>query len=445
LKSLKSVINVTVVALAAMTISGCSVMKSGAESAAEVPSLENQANRIVMGMGIIRTNTLIANMPISADALWPDELNDDLVFEDNKQIISDALKDDPYVATHEYTDLYQKSQLGGIAFLPAPKIGNLTYSVLNRAVILYGPDEENWPTFFDIETDLSTFHKFKDGKVKQVEATSSNVYPNVTDALITLMPTNYQKDLHESRIEMSDALFEVAELKAQKGKYETLIATNNKPVADEYGTIPDVLSWEEILELKQQVLELETSISQKELIADEKETIYMTLLEEATKVLESDIELDDEQVALANNILLVSSAIKTGALEAGAAFALSTSILAATNIVEDFPKEMVTLAFSRIYIPRDKAGLFDRRLKRLAKNALYSVPAIAIGTYYALKQAYLAEQYEGIAEIIVEAGKLQKEAERDRLIDEEDARNAAQAEQGANEDIEAVKENSQDT
>lgn len=420
MKTSKNVVNSVLVSILALIMSGCSTMKSGAESLAEVPSLENQANRIVVGMGLVRTNTVIANMPISADATWPDELNDDHVFEDNKQIISDALENDPYVATHEYTDLYQKTKLSGFVFMKAPRIGALTYSALNRAVILYGPDKENWPTFFDIETDLSTFHKFSDGKLKQVEATSSNVYPTITDALISLMPTNYQKDLQSSREEMVSSFMEVAALKSEKGKYETQIEMNDKATATEF------LDGQAIIDLKQRILEIETSISEKELIADEKETIYTSLLDEATKVLESDIELDKEQVALAKNILLASSAIKKGALEAGGAFALSTTILATTKIVEDFPKELTTLAVARMYIPNTKTDLFDKRLTRLAKNALYAIPAIAIGTYYAIKQSFLAGRYESIAEIIVEADKLQQEEERDRLIDEENARNKAQ-------------------
>jgi len=414
MKMYKNVIYNLALACAMMVMGGCSVMKSGTEGFAEVPSLENQANRIVVGMSMVRTNTIIANMPISADALWPDALNDEAVFEANKEIIVKALQDDAYVATHEYTDLYQKSQLGGIIFLPAPKVSNLTYTALNRAVILYGPDEKNWPTFFDIETDLSTFHTFKDGELKQVESIHSNVYASINEALISLMPTNYQKELQEARVEMVDTFFEVAEMKAEKARYETEIKTNSSsPSVDENGVIAEVLSGEEIFELRQKVLSLDTNIEQKQLEADEKESIYITLLEAATQALESDIELDKEQVALAENILLASSAIKQGALEAGAAFALSATMLSTTKILEDFPKEMTTLAFARIYIPREKADLFDERLKRLAKNALYALPAIAIGSYYAIKQAYLAEQYEDIAEIIVEASELEEDSDED--------------------------------
>jgi len=434
----KNAVNIMGVMIVTIMMSGCSAMKSSAESAMEVPSLENQANRIVVGMGMVRTNSVIGNMPISADATWPEELNDDLVFEDNKQIISDALDDDPYVATHEYTDLYQKTQLGGFTFLSAPRIGNLTYSALNRAIILYGPKEENWPTFFDIATDLSTFHKFKDGTLKQVEATNSNTYKNLDAALISLMPINYQKDLEESRLEMLDAFFAVAELKSLKGTYETQIETNENPIEDENGSLPEVLSEEEILDLRQKTLELDTTISEKEIEADEKEKIHTSLLEEATEVLKNDIDISEEQVALAKNIILASAAIKKGALEAGSAFAVTTTILATTDIVQDFQKELETLAIAKIHIPSDLQDTYDQRIVRLGKNGLYSLPAIAIGTYYAIKQAYLAEQYETIAEIIVEADALEKEMQRNKLIDEENARNKLAKEK--NQDTEGSEE-----
>lgn len=411
----KSFINAILVVMVSIVMSGCSMLQSGAESLAEPPTLENQANRIVVGMGLIRTNTVIANMPISADATWPEELNDEATLAKNMQIISDALEDDPYVATHQYTDLWQKSQLGGYAFLNNPKIGSLTYNALNRAVVLYGEDEANWPTFFDIETDLATFHKFKDGKVKEVEATTCDVYPNISDAIIALMPVNYQKDLHGSKEEMIKAFFEVADVKAQIGKNETRIDTNDEPVEDENGNVQAILSEQEILDLKQENLSLETTLSELEIVADEKELIYTTLLDEATKALESDIQLNEGQVKLAKNIVLASGAIKQGALDAGGAFALTTGILASTNIVQDFPKELVTLAAGRGSIPSDKLDLYDQRVARITKNALYSIPAIAIGTYYAFKQAFLAERYETIAEIIVEADALQREADQAEL------------------------------
>lgn len=413
----KGLINMILAVAAIFIMGGCSVMKSGAETLVEVPSLENQANRIIVAMGIIRTNTVISDMPISADASWPQELNDELVFEDNKQIISDALEDDPYVATHEYTDLFQKTQLNGFVLFGAPHIGALSYSALNRVVVLYGPNEDNWPTFFDVETDLSKFHTFQDGKVKQVEASSSNVYSNVNEALISLMPTNFQKELQESHSQMSSAFFEVAALKALKAKKETQIQTNDNPIEDENGVFPNRLSYAEIFDIRQEILELETSISQKQAAADEQESIYTSLLDEAAEVLKSDIELDEEQVALANNIFEVSSAIKQGALEAGAAFALTTTILTGSKIVKHFPKELITLAVARGSIPNRKLKLYDKRIARLIKNALYAIPSIAIGSYYAVKQAFLAERYESIAEIIIETDTLRREEERDGLID----------------------------
>ncbi len=394
----KGFVNTFLAAAVSIVMNGCTLVQAGFESQAEVPSLENQANRVVIGMGLIRTNTTISNMPISADAVWPEELSDELLFEDNKEIITAALADDPYVATHVYTDKYQKKVLKGVEWLPAPRIDILTYHALNRAIILYGPEEENWPTFFDIETDLGNFHTFKDGRLKQVEAVSGNIYENIADAVISLMPTNFQKDLEEAEREMAEAFFEVAQSKAEKGEYETAIKDSSGQ--SRYG--------EDVFELKMKISILEREIVEREMIADEKEAIYFTLLDEAIEVLKNDIELDEEQVGLAENIILASEAVKKGALEAGAAFSLALTNISTKNILQNFKKELRSLAVAKMYVPWEKRKLYKRRVARIAANALYSLPAIAIGSYYAVKQAALAEKYERVAEIIVEAHVLEK-------------------------------------
>lgn len=398
LKIAKTFINAVLISTLTVLINGCTLVQAGFESQAEVPSLENQVNRIVIAMGLIRTNSVIENMPISADALWPDELSDPLVLEDNKEIIKRALADDPYVATHAYTDLYQKKMLKGITWLPVPHIDLLTYHALNRAIILYGPKEEDWPSFFEIETDLSHFHTFKDGNLKQVEAASADVYANLSDAIISLMPINFQKDLIQAEKEMRDAFFEVLQYKAEKARYEKDIRDQNS-------------GYENIYELKRQVLILEKKISEAEMRADEKEKIYFILLDEASEELKNDIRLDEEQVKLAENIILASEAIKRGATEAGLAFSLSLTNITVRKVMENFKEELKTLAIAKIYVPRDKQDLYNKRVVRISTSALSAIPAIGIGSYYAVKQAIVAEKYETVAEIIVEAKGLQKTQE----------------------------------
>ncbi len=425
MKISKSVINSVLVAAATLVMSGCSMV----QSVAEVPSLESQTNRIVVGMGLVRENTAIANMPLSADATWPEELTRDMT-DENRIIIDEALARDPYVATHMYTDAYQKAVLGGVAFLPVPKVNNITYTALNRAIALYGPDPVNWPTFFELSTDLSTFHEFQNGNLKRVEATTGNAYPNVTEAVISLMPTNFQKDLRNSKQEMIDGYKEVAQAKSEKAALENTL--EEQKGAGTEGSDIKVLSEEEKLDITNKIAALETEIAAKETAADEKETIYLTQLDEAMEALKSDIELDDEQVKLAKNIILVSAAIKDGAIEAGIGFTTSVGIIAGHPVIGNFTKELETLAVAKMYIPEPDQAIYDKRIARVGKNAIYALPALAIGSYYAIKQAVLAEKYETVAEIVVEADELRK-AEAAAL---KEAEEAAAAEKVASETTE---------
>lgn len=416
MKISKNLINSVLVIAATLTMSGCSMV----QSAAEVPSLEAQANRIVIGLGLVRENTVIANMPLSADAVWPEELTQAMT-EENKILIDAALAKDPYVATHHLTDAYQKEKLEANALtkaLPVPLINNMTYVTLNRAIVLYGQNTSAWPTFFDLNSEFSKFHEFQDGTLKEVKATSGNLYPNVTEAVISLMPTNLQKDLRDSKEAMVVSFKEVAKAKSDKGELETTLSSKD--------TEGKVLSESEIEEITSKIATLETEITGKEVNADEKETIYLTQLDEATEALKSDIELDEEQVKLAKNILFVSSAIKDGALEAGIGFSTSVGLIAALPVIQNFPKELESLATAKQYIPIEKQGLYDMRIVRIGNNAIYSLPALAIGTYYAIKQAVLAGKYETVAEIIVEADELRKEEEKARLEDEQKAKEEAE-------------------
>jgi hypothetical protein len=64
--------NVLAIGFIAFSMSGCSTMMEGIQSQMEVPTLEKQANRVAIGMTIVRENNIMAfKMPISADAKWP--------------------------------------------------------------------------------------------------------------------------------------------------------------------------------------------------------------------------------------------------------------------------------------------------------------------------------------------------------------------------------------
>ncbi|MCP5161683.1 MAG: hypothetical protein H7A00_08430 [Hahellaceae bacterium] len=381
---------------------GCASIMDAGLSQAEVPTLENNLNRTVIGLGLVRAMNTMASMPISADATWPKQLSESITTE-NRQRIDQFLERDPFVATHDYTVQVQEQQLGGYAFA-TPKTSPILYHAMNKVNILYGDDVSHWPDFFALDSDFSSYGKFKDGQPKQVEALTGNVYENIGVAVISLMPVNYQKDLDEYRRELNSALEDVGQLKAREGELKTYLETKK----DNVGNPLDDAS---LAELSSEKAALEVQISEHERLAEEKQTIYLSQLDEAVEVLKADIRLDDEQILLAKNIALATDAIGTGAYEAGTAFTIALTNIGLKGCLQNFDKELQSLAIGKVLVPGDKQDLYNRRLERLTNNAIYVLPAIGIGSYYAIKQSLLAGKYESVAEVVLEADESRKALE----------------------------------
>lgn len=411
--SFRPALYVALGASVAVLVSGCNtraLVGGGGDaigSQLEIPSMENQLNRVMVGMSTIRVNNAIANMPISADAQWPQTLTEDLDSE-NKKKLERILEKDPYVATHEVTDMIQQDRLGGFAWA-TPKISTITYNAANKVRIIYGENDKNWPTMFDLSSDFETYDQFLDGKPKTIEAISGNVHENYSAAVIALMPVNYQKELETLRDEMQQSIQEVALAEAEKGKLDTQLESG-KDAADQ------PLSEADRQSLNMRIETLDVELEQKKSVADEKETIYLTKLDEAVEVLKGDINLDENNIKLAKNIALVSGEIKAGALEAGLAFGVALTNLTIKGSIQNFPEEQATLVVGKALVPADKQTLYNERMERLAKNFVYALPAVGMGSYYAVKQSLLAGKYETVAETILDA---------------DEARKAAQAEQDA--------------
>lgn len=403
--------------IATITLTGClnkgSLIDAGA-SQLEIPSVENQLNRVMVGMSTIRINNAIANMALSSDAQWPAMLDADMSDGERKTVES-LLSRDPYVATHTLTDPLQEQHLGGFAWA-TPRISEITVNAANKVRILYGENQDHWPELFDISGDFSTFHQFVEGKPKAIEALSGNIYENYSAAVIALMPVNYQKDLEELHVEMTRAYEEVALAEAEKGKYENLLESG----LDENG---QSLSDSRREELKMLIETADVDVDAKKSTADERETIYLTKLDEAVEVLKSDINLDENNVNLAKNIALVSGAIKSGAMEAGTAFGVALTNLTIKGSLQNFPKEEASLIAGKVLVPANKQELIDKRIARLTTNMIYALPAVGIGSYYAVKQAFMAGKYESIAETILDADQAKKELQQEQLAKRQAAAN----------------------
>ena len=420
--------NGILVSAIAFTMSGCSTMMEGVQSQMEVPTLEKQANRVAIGMTIVRENNIMAfKMPISSDAQWPALMAADISEEDDKFII-DALMEEPYFATIQYTDALQREMLGSSAsmnmlgdyanFASAvldQKVKPLTKRAVQKIIILYGRDQNNWPNIFNFDNSLVNFLDFKDGNLKEIEALSGDVHGTIGEAIISLTPTNMQKDLSVAREEMLDGFGEVASLKSELGEFQGKLKADEvdeKKKEDDEKFEYTPLTSEEKLEIEKEMSVLETKVSEAESVADEKEAIYFELLDQAVVALESDINIDDKNyVKLAKNLNIVSNEIQTGATEAYTSFGLAATNIASSDILLNLATELESLALCKATIPASLDAKFNERVLRLGKNAMYLLPNILVGTYYAHKQSALAQKYEDVTNIILLAHEAKMEQE----------------------------------
>lgn len=428
MKMNRLVINATLTATALFTMSGCSALQEGFASQMEVPTLENQANRVAVGMTIVRENNIMAfKLPISADAKWPAMVSAEITPQD-KQFMTNILMDDAYFSTVHYTKAVQRKMLGsGAAMSALGSYGNLAAQVLDQTVSpltyraikkidifyknpnlkaksAYGSDaryyqavRQNWPNVYEYDTSLDSFLDFKSGKMQEIDSPTGDVFDTIGAGVISLAPTSLQKDLEEARISMLEGYENVAEIASQKGQLETDMKS-------------DKIGQAEKMSKSEEIGKIDVQLDEAKSLADEKEVIYFNLLDQAVVALESDLNLGEENyVNLAKNINIVSNEIQSSSTEAYTAFALALANIVSSNILGKFPKELESLAVAKAHVPANLQNKYNVRMKRLAANALYLLPNAIMGSYYAHKQSVLAEKYENITNTIVIAAETQAE------------------------------------
>lgn len=420
-----NLLHVSIAATIVAGISGCSVLKETLASQAEVPTLEKQVNRVAIGMDIVRVNHVMANkIKISGDTTWPKLIATDLNTTQEKALAA-ILKQDPYYATIRHTEPIQRKILGGsalanqlngavgfdlgaLAGAVADPISPLAYRAAQKAQVLYGDDPKQWPDLFSFDGGLKDFLEFKSGTLKMVEAGQSDAYETLSEALIALTPTNFQKDLTLAKSDLDKAQAAAAELEGQKSSLEgELKKTPTNEVS-----------------LNAQIDALKPKIKQANTTADEKEKIYFTMLDSAVTAMKADIKLTDAQVSLARNVNTAAKEIETGATEAYGAFGVAVANIAMQPILQHFDNELRSLQAVSRHFPQFSSQI-NTRIERLTKNAIYFLPNMGMGTYYAHKQSSLASKYEDITAVIVDAADAKEKAEKKAA--EEAAKEAKQA------------------
>ncbi len=410
--SISKVFFAFLIALGSFFTSGCSVLQETMASQFEVPTLEIQANRVAIGMALVRENNILENkMPISSDAKWPALVAADLN-DTQKQLLSDLLMQDPYYATVHYSTLIQRKMLGSSALvnqfgnyghfaasLIDQSISPLAYEAFGKLMILYGKDPKNWPKVFNFSASLSNMLEFNTGKMIAIDSPGGDVYENLHKAVISLAPINLQKDLQDAQQESEDADDEVLSYKAEIGSIKTQIESKKRG---------DIQSLREKLALKEQELE------SRESVANEKRAIYFELLEQIPLALEDGVDISDESyVKLARNIHIVAKEIETSSTEAYGAFSIALTSIVTNNILAKLPQELYSLAIAKANVPPNLQSKYNERVLRIVKNSLVLLPNVFVGIYYANKQSEVAKKYEDITQKILEVYDVYKEQEEE--------------------------------
>lgn len=405
-----------------LLLSGCAgLTKSAGETALfalETPTLEAAANRGAIATSLLRVNHLVlTDLPISANASWPKQMAEKPT-EQHKFRVRQALAQDPWYATRGATGLYLLQNLGG--FIP-PDMSPLAYEAFKKIDAVYGEDYKNWPDIWTYSSGLKNFLSFADKyQPAQIEAIDGSYFPNIHSALISLMPVNFQKDLALAGIEYQTANANSSELKQLQEEIKTILEA--KPGTENY----QYLDAEQRKSLQEQQQVLAVQIKQAEELEDEKQQVYLTLLEQAAEQLKSEIDLDPSKTALAQNIYYALQSVKEGSTHAISLYTLATTSIVARGALENIHIEMQAMLAAPLIIP-SQADLIGKRIERLAHNAIYLLPAIGMGNYHAYKQNNLANKYLKVVEVIVDATKAQEktQAKSQAKLDKKSAKQLA--------------------
>lgn len=390
------------------TLTGCASVGETMIVALETPTVEAQANRVAVGSGILRVNHHVINyMPISADATWPAQMAAEMT-DQQRKVINKALENDPWFATRHYSDPFQLQQLGGYV---APGISPLTFVAYKKINVMYGDDPENWPNMLKYPSKLDQFLEFVDNDTKKpqrIEAVQATQYSNIFAAIVSIMPVSYQKDLETTNRDMQDAFDRVAMLKKDKADLSKRLEDDKATKKRGYSGDLTPLSATEVMQFNEYIAVLDAQIKTAEEDADQKQNINFQVLDSAVEALKSDINLSAENVLLAQNLKLALDEVKAGAAEATVLYTLATTSLMTRGGLQNFDKELATLAQSSFFVPVNQRHLMEQRVARLVENVVYLLPSIGMGTYYAYKQNALAGKYRSVVEVVLDADASQK-------------------------------------
>lgn len=392
--------------LSLQAASASGVMDGSSESISaliESPNVEQQINRVNVGIAFVRVNTVIlAEMPISGDSTWVDELTKPMTSDMYTKIKnSPAVKNDSYFATAPITN----ALLGRKALALSPLNARL-YLILNTIYKDTIPDIYGLPSFDNMATFTNFPAKNHGKKVEKIEVNAAKFekFPNVELATISLAPKKYQEKLMDAKNAYAKDKLLVAKTKGAIESAKAWLAE------DDNSNSPERPKYKKIVEIKNAELD-----KQEEALNTADET-YTKLMKEAALEIESFIPDDfmTREVPLAKKLQKLLDLVDNDAIGAESMFAAATAHLI-KNGVGTLGKELQALKTAQALttLVGNQKEFIDERLSRFSKGALMLLPNIAIGSYYASKQVSEAGRYQIIVDKVLEIAEAQEAADKE--------------------------------
>ena len=374
--------------LSLVALPGCAVLLEGGQAALETPNLERQLNRVNLGISIIRTNNdILHHMPISSDAEWVDQLLVDLNSSQRERITDRLLSSDPYYATVKLTDqIYANASDNNpraVLTLLLPPISPLGYSLAHRLDVLY----RQWPNVHFIPESLQDYSNFPDARLRPV----SGAALSVEDAIVALMPVNYQKDIQDAKLEYDRTRARLDAAKQQSALLEDKAKRNANSAAIEQAAAEE---------------------QEAQALFDASEEIYFALFDGAVAEIEAGVALG-ENAQLAYKIAGLLDLIIEGATETASLFSIALLKTPGSLLQVEQELRVFAIALSLGSVGRDKQTqkFLRQRMSLVGNNVRTVFPSIAMGSYFAWSQVRLANKYRKIVDTVIEAYEAQEQQE----------------------------------
>lgn len=395
-----------------LAASGSGFIEGSSESTSammENPNFEGQLARINIGINLVRLNTdIMERMPVSADATWVDAVVADFPYGEAMKI--KALREDAYYSTVRLTNYI----LGRQAAL---SISPLTARLFYEASVIYKnernaknpdgtlngnqnfnlPDMNKFPDISSMKSFI-TFAENDKVEIINVEASKSKRHNNVVDATISLLPLDLQDEIKDALKEMKAEKKTLEDIGSKVGAIESWLNDDANDKSPEKA------------EKEEQLTIAKKDKDAQELVVDEKQETYFTLLDSGSDALEGNF--DAAKVPLARKLEKLLDAVDNNAIGAISMFASATAGLVRGNSQLSNEIKAITAAQALTTLVGNQKQFLVARAERMLVGALFAIPNIGIGTYYATGQSLEVGHYQNIISKVLEGAEVEAESEK---------------------------------